>query len=90
MRKVSLKQAKRLREYNKLRNEFLEENQYCQAAIMCHGLIATDIHHVRGKIGDKLTDIKDFMSVCRGCHTWIHDNDKQARDLGFLKSRLYD
>lgn len=90
MRKVSLKQQKRLREYNKLRDDFLKDNPYCQASVMCHGLIATDIHHVRGKIGDKLTDTENFMSVCRQCHIWIHDNDKQARDLGFLKSRLYE
>lgn len=88
MRKVSLKQAKRLREYNKVRLSFMEENPYCQAMVTCHGLLSTDIHHVRGKIGDKLTDVKDFMSVCRGCHTWIHDNDAKAREMGFLKSRL--
>ena len=50
--------------------------------------IATEIHHKASKIGKLYTDINNFLAVCRNCHTWIEENPKEAKELGFSKNRL--
>ena len=84
----STKRAKQEREYMKIRAKFLEENPYCQAEWMCCGLLATEIHHKKGKINDLLTDVRYFLAVCRICHQHIELHPKEAKELGFSLSRL--
>jgi hypothetical protein len=88
MRNRSVKRAKQEREYSKLRDKFLQANPYCQAMIQCHGLLATEIHHKKGKIQGLLTDTDYFLSVCRTCHQWIENNPLEAKELGLSLSRL--
>ena len=80
LRRVSLKRAKQLREYLKVRNEYLSENNFCEVC----GRPAQDLHHRSGRIGEKLTDKANFMALCRLHHTWIHEHPKEARSLGWL------
>lgn len=42
-----------------------------------------DFHHPNGRIGDNLFN---FVTVCRPCHNWIHQNPKKAKELGYLKT----
>jgi hypothetical protein len=46
-----------------------------------------DTHHVRGKDGMLLFDVRWFMSVCRWAHTWIDAHRDEARKLGLLANR---
>ena len=88
MRNLSKKRAAEYREYSKVKREYMEEKPYCEAMWMCPGLLATELHHISGKEGKKLTEKSNLMSVCRLCHERIHSHDAEAREKGFLKSRL--
>ena len=85
MRRVSKALAKERRRYKKLRDEFLI-GKSC-VACEARGLpanAATEIHHCRGRLGRLLCDERFWMSVCTQQHRWIHDNPKEARELGLL------
>ena len=82
LKKISIKQSKRLREYREVRKQYLLYNQYC----FC-GAMATDIHHKRGRIGNLLIDSNYFLSVCRGCHKKIEENPKWAKENGYSLNR---
>ena len=88
MRKVSKKQSANLRQYKKVREAYLESNPNCEAKTSNCTYIAQEIHHVRGRCGNLLQDDSNFLSVCRNCHVWIENNVKEAKELGFSKSRL--
>lgn len=81
---VSNKQAKELRDYRKKREEYLNAHPNCEVC----GRPATDIHHKAGRIGKLLTDILNFLAVCRPCHTRIETNPKWAKEKGYSKNRL--
>lgn len=83
---ISDKQAARLREYRKVRDEFMKTHSVCQVD-GCKN-IPTDVHHMRGKIGDLLTDVNFFLAVCRGCHTRIETNPEWAKENGYSLNRL--
>lgn len=86
--KISKKQKVRIGDYSIARAEYLEKHIRCEARVECVGDYATEIHHSRGRIGNLLTDKKNFLAVCRRCHTWIEENPAKAKELGFSKNRL--
>ena len=63
----------------------------CQAHLpqVC-SQVSTDVHHMKGRIGDLLLDQTHWLSVCRGCHNWIELQPEQAKQMGFSKNRNYD
>jgi len=63
---------------------FLNDNPFCKVC----GKSATDVHHMRGKIGEDLTDSRYFLAVCRGCHTLIEENPTWAKEKGYSLNRL--
>ncbi len=69
--------------YSVLRRHWLKEHPFCQASLPNCSIEAHDIHHKHGRIGEQYLDSRDFMSVCRSCHTTIHENPKLAKELGF-------
>ena len=72
-------------QYIVLRAEFLgkKENQVCPITRQQ----ATEIHHsYSGKDRAKyFLDTSTWIGVSRDGHNWIHDNPKEARELGYLK-----
>lgn len=88
------------RRYSSLRKKFLKEHPTCQACKR-HDVVrqesptctvgfafrrtATDIHHVKGRLGGNYLDVSTWMAVCRTCHDWIHQHPKEARAAGMLK-----
>ncbi len=88
MRRLSKKRAKQYRDYSKVRKDFLLENPYCQARIPGCMIEATEVHHSKGKIGDMLTDINNFVAICRSCHGWVETHPAKAKEMGLSKSRL--
>lgn len=89
---------KRLDEYKKARAEYLRDCPFCEVCVEISkltddGLLvrqvlreheATDIHHVRGRLGPLLTDRRYFKATCSKSHRWIHANVTLARALGLL------
>lgn len=86
---VSDKQKVRLARYRVVRDEYMKKNAVCEAQIanVCT-YKATDLHHKKSRIGDLLWDVTYFSALCSNCHIWVHENDAEARELGFLLSRL--
>jgi hypothetical protein len=88
IRKVSVKRAGELKDYSKLKKEFMSrpENQFCP--VMKHfqavDMPATEIHHINDRNGDRLNDTNYWLAVTRVGHTWIHSNPKEARKLKWL------
>lgn len=83
-KKVSDKRAVENAKYSVLRIEFLgkKENQICpitrQQTIEVH-------HKYCGKDRAKYyLDVSTWLAVSRDGHNWIHDNPKEARELGYL------
>lgn len=74
------------RAYNKARDEYMATHTVCE--FQGCNMLAEDLHHIRGRVGKYLTDASNFMAVCRYHHQWIHENDTEARKLGYLKSRI--
>ena len=78
---VSKKQQKKLREYSKLRKEYLEEHPLCECGC---GRKSRDIHHKAGR-GSNLNRVETWMAVCRPCHDEIHACPSVARKRGWIK-----
>lgn len=74
-----------MREYRKLREDFLRANVRC-AKPDCRRA-ADEVHHTRGRAGSLLLDWRHWRAVCRRCHNWIAGNPEQARALNLLCAR---
>ena len=86
---ISKKQASRLSEYRKVRDEFMKQHPLCQANIVKEcGYYATDVHHMKGKIGEDLINAENFLAVCRQCHTYIEEHPEEAYSKGFSIKRI--
>jgi len=87
IRKVSKKMAVIKRQYMKQRAVFLEAHPWCEVyAGLGVQSPATDIHHMKGR-GKYMLDETTWMAVCRGAHTYIHDNPSWAREMGYILPR---
>lgn len=84
LRRVSKKRAMELRAYAIMRPIFLAANPFCEFDPMCLKR-AVDIHHIRGRAGNLITDERYLMAICREHHAWIHSHAKKAREMGMLK-----
>jgi hypothetical protein len=84
-KKINAKSRKRIeddKEYNFLKKEFLID-KYCPITKKK----ATEVHHTySGKDRNAhYLDVETWIAVSRKGHNWIHDNPKEARELGYLK-----
>ena len=80
---ISDKRKERLEKYYELRELYLISHPICQ---VCGKNIATDIHHMSGRLGEAL--FNDFLAVDRSCHSWIETHPIEAKELGYSKNRL--
>ncbi len=79
---ISDKRAEQLKVYSEKRKEFLKkvENKFC--AVFPH-LLATEVHHKKGKIGELLNDTRYWLAVSRVGHIKIEEQPKWAYEKGF-------
>ena len=86
---VSKKRQVEMDEYSKKRIAFLALKPFCEANLVgtCTRT-STDVHHKQGRVAENFLTIRTWMAVCRNCHTWIENNPKEAKELGFSESRL--
>lgn len=75
-------------EYSAKRKLFLVKHPMCEAHLagICTQY-ATDVHHMAGRLGDLLLDIRYWKAVCRACHTWIELHPIEAKEAGLSISR---
>ena len=85
IRPLSSKMEKKLVEYRKLRDRYLKENPNCAR---CGSTYNLELHHLAGRLGDLLTDVDNFMTLCYKCHRWVTDFTDEAIKQGFARSRL--
>lgn len=85
VRKVSHKRAEQMTEYMKLRNEYLALYPVCEVED-CNEL-SCDMHHQRGKEGERLLDTNYFMAVCRNHHNYYTEHSKEAIEQGVSHHR---
>lgn len=90
VRKVSKKRAKENRIYTRHRQQFLEEHPVCEAGLEGCTVVATEIHHSEGRIGEKLLDVSTYKAVCRNFHKQIEERPAMAKENGLSKSRLFN
>lgn len=75
------------KEYIKNRTVYLQANPLCGARLLDCTLVATDVHHKKGR-GVFFLEQNTWLPVCRSCHQWIEIHPKEAKELGFSSSRL--
>jgi hypothetical protein len=80
----SKKMKKADKAYTLLRKEFMEEHPTCEASLICCTGASTDVHHVEGRGKNHLV-VATWLSVCRSCHTWIHEHPTESRQVKLLK-----
>lgn len=85
---ISDKKAKELKEYRKLRDKYLSINTHCEARIPGVCITApVELHHTKPR-AYHLCDTGVFCAVCRPCHRWIEEHDREARELGLKVNHL--
>lgn len=84
--KRSKKGQKEDRQYTIKRLRFLAQpgNQRCPVT----GQMATEIHHMKGRVGDLLLDQKYWLAVSREGHRKIEENPDWAKEMGYSISRI--
>jgi len=80
---LSAKRAEEMELYHKLRPIFLK-GKICPI----EKTPATDIHHMRGRVGKLLLDMKYWLGVSRKGHKKIEENPNWAKKMGYSQSRL--
>lgn len=74
--------------YIPLVKEVLAKNPKCKVkSPVCSG-IAQGLHHIAGRIGDKLTDKKNVVPCCNRCNSYLEKNDAYARANGWKISKF--
>ncbi|MFA5243683.1 MAG: hypothetical protein WC380_00145 [Pedobacter sp.] len=86
MRNRSLKRAKQEREYSKLRDKFLADNPICMFP-ECQSE-QVELHHAAGRVGNLLTDVSTFRSLCRYHHQYVELHPDVAKEWNLSISRL--
>jgi hypothetical protein len=82
--KVSQKQARINALYTVLRKQFLKDNPNCRVC----GLEAEEVHHKLGRIGNRMLDTTEWLSVCSLCHHEIEMRPEWAKENGYSKNRI--
>lgn len=90
--KQSDNQKDRLAIYYSIRELYLKENCYCAAHFKVFPdvrskEVATDVHHMAGREGDALYDVRRWLPVCRSCHSVITVESEWAYNEGLSLSR---
>ena len=73
--KHSKKREVQNKEYLTLRKVYLENNQYCTVKLIGCNKLATEIHHAKKRSGYRLTDVLNFVAICRSCHTKVENDN---------------
>lgn len=87
MRARSPKRAKQERQYLRDREVFLSERPRCEMRLTDCTVWATEVHHMRGREGERLLDQDYWLPGCRPCHSYVTVNPTEAYELGLSVHR---
>lgn len=89
MKQTSSKQAKRNREYDKLRQVVYERSDgRCEInATWSCSTRCEQVHHKQGRLGDRMLDLDKMVGICHNCHDFIGRNPALAYDRGWMMKR---
>lgn len=90
IRPVSKAQARRNRAYKVTADKFRLENPWCHGCARVFKVPTrptTEVHHLRGRRGPLLIDVRFLIPLCSTCHRWTHDNPDTARRVGLICER---
>jgi hypothetical protein len=75
--------------YSEKRKIYLSKHSMCKAHLpgICTQM-ATDVHHMAGRVGELYLDETHWIALCRACHMWIEEHPKEAKEMGFSINRL--
>lgn len=79
--------------YLEIADLFKLRHPWCQCCALIRGIdhndarLTTDVHHVRGRDGLLLFDVRWYKAACRPCHVWIGEHPKEAVKLKLLAER---
>ena len=81
--------AKKRREAEEMRRDFLMAHPNCQAALPLCFTRSVDVHEKLTRArGGALDDPDNLMAVCRPCHDWITTHPKEATERGWMRSAI--
>jgi hypothetical protein len=76
------------KEYLPEAKQFIKENPVCMVGSPVCTKASQHVHHLKGRIGDNLTNKKYWMAACDKCNSWIEQNDLWSRQNGFKLSKF--
>src|SRR5580692_2431780 len=88
IKNVSKKRAGELREYAKLRKEYLATHERCEIPVEGCTVKSVEVHHSEGREGKRLLDVSKFKAACSNCHRVATVKSLQAIAAGHSGSRL--
>jgi hypothetical protein len=83
--KISKKRSNEMAEYAVKRKKFLQENSRCA---VYPKLMATQVHHRKGRVGSLFLDENFWLPVSATGHKWVEEHPEEAYKLGFSLLRL--
>jgi hypothetical protein len=84
--KVSRNRQDALKTYRKRRDDYFKEHPICEFPD-CNSQDIT-LHHMKGRIGAFLTDIRYFKSLCGKHHRYVEENPLESFKLRLSVKRL--
>lgn len=84
LNRVSKKRLKQNNVYKEVRKDFLNKNKKCQ---VCSVADANQVHHKKGRWGERLNDANYFLATCSHCHHLIHADPAWAYANGLMVRR---
>ncbi|MES2620215.1 MAG: hypothetical protein V4615_05115 [Bacteroidota bacterium] len=89
--KAIAKESKTRQEVNKdylpAAKQYIKDNPLCKIKSPVCIKKSQHVHHMRGRVGELLTDKKYWMPACDKCNSFIEQNDGWARANGFKLSK---
>lgn len=91
MKRQRAERALEMRAYKNMKEHFLRARPYCEfpsetGAPVCMRP-ATQVHHMKGRLGPLLCDTRFWMAVCMECHDYIETHKNVARQRGAILYR---
>lgn len=83
IRPRSAKRAAQMRRYRPLAAAYLEGHPICEFPLGCDAA-ATEVHHKRGREGDRLLDVDWFAAACRVHNDYAETRTGHALAIGWL------
>ena len=84
---VSPKRRRANTYYRQLRADFLGVHQRCEYPAGCTQA-ATDVHHMRGRVGGDLLNVRLWLAMCRDHHEWVTVHPAAAYEMGASVRRI--